>query len=82
MTLTEDDLIYAAYVRCPCGAGMAYVHDREKRAATVGDVWECSAILRGTAALDVKHEAQLPFAFWEIKSERQPSVGGATTRPR
>ena len=73
-----DDLIYAATVRCPCGAGMAY---REG-----DDAWDCSAILLGTAVPSgepgsVKHEARLPFVFYEIKSEKQPSANGATTRP-
>jgi hypothetical protein len=43
--------------------------------------WDCSAILLGTADPNVKHEARLPFAFYEIKGEGQPSVKGATTRP-
>lgn len=48
--------------------------------------WDCSAILLGTAIPSgapgaVKHEARLPFAFYEIKSENQPSAGGVTTRP-
>lgn len=74
--LTDADLVYAATVRCPCGAGMAHPVDADMRGA-----WDCSAILKGTAARDVKHEAQLPFVFYAVKSENQPSAGGATTRP-
>lgn len=51
-----------------------------------GGYWDCSAILLGTAIPNgqpgaVKHEGQLPFSFYEIKSENQPSANGATTRP-
>lgn len=89
----NDRLIYAAYDRCECGAGMAY------DPASGGDVsspfrgpskWECSDILRfSTFASDYKvkvkaatHTAPLPFAFYEVKSENQPSASGATTRER
>ena len=44
------------------------------------DCWDCSAILLDMADANVKHEARLPFVFYEVKSERQPSAGGATTR--
>jgi hypothetical protein len=76
--VTQDDLIYAAYSRCSCGAGLAY----KKNPGPDEMYWDCSAILLGTADRAVKHEAQLPFAFWSLKSELQPSVGGATTRPK
>lgn len=71
-------LVYAATARCPCGAGMAYRRG--------DDCWDCSAILLGEAIPhggpgSVKHEARLPFVFWEIKDEGQPSANGATTRP-
>jgi hypothetical protein len=36
-------LIYAATVRCPCGAGLAY----EDSADPFKGYWDCSAILRG-----------------------------------
>jgi hypothetical protein len=75
-----EDLVYAATSRCPCGAGLAYVPDGET-------VWDCSAILLGEAIPSgqpgsVQHTGQLPFAFYEVKSEQQPSAQGATTRPR
>jgi hypothetical protein len=81
-TLTDAELIYAAHARCPCGAGLAY----PKGIGPMG-FWDCSDILTGRAALkgepgSVKHEARLPFIFYEIKSEQQPSADGATTRPR
>lgn len=80
-TLKDDELIYAAYTRCPCGAGMAY-----PKGIGGHGFWDCSAILKGTAIPSgqpgsVKHEARLPFVFWSVKSEQQPSVNGATTRP-
>lgn len=75
-------LVYAATARCPCGAGLAY----QAGADPFTGAWDCSAILTGTAIPSgqlgsVEHTAVLPFVFYEIKSERQPSAHGATTRP-
>ena len=80
---TENELRFAAYVRCSCGAGMAYPPEGYPAI----DYWDCSDILLGLAIPSgqpgaVKHEARLPFSFYEIKSEDQPSAGGATTRRR
>jgi hypothetical protein len=71
-------LTYAAAARCPCGAGLAY--------GSGDDCWDCAAILLGEALASgesgaVTHTARLPFVFYEIKSEHQPSARGATTRP-
>lgn len=75
---TDSELLYAAYARCPCGAGLAY-----PKAAPMGHYWDCSDILTGRAAgkESVQHTDRLPFAFWEVKGENQPSAYGATTRP-
>ena len=81
---TEKRLVYAAQARCPCGAGLAHWQgDRGVFSAEGGSggYWDCSAILLGTADPDVQHTAKLPFVFYEIKSEHQPSARGATTRP-
>ncbi len=67
-------LIYSAYSRCPCGAGLAYAPGGEH-------YWDCSAILLGVANREVMHTGKLPFTFYEVKSELQPSAYGATTRP-
>ena len=85
-------LVYAAYARCPCGAGLAYdpageVGKMEDSPFHGPDSWDCSAILLGTAKAkgeegSVQHTGKLPFAFYEITSENQPSAGGATTRPQ
>lgn len=75
--LTPADLAYAAYNRCECGAGLAHLIDVTKNS----QYWDCSAILTGEADPKVKHTAQLPFAFYDIKMEGQPSAYGATTRP-
>lgn len=71
-----DELKFSAAARCDCGAGIAYPNDIGPRG-----FWDCSAILMGTADRGLKHCGQLPFAFYEIKSEGQPSAYGATTRP-
>lgn len=69
-----ERLVFAAHARCMCGAGLAY--DQVGRPTK----WECSAVLLGTATSG-EHESY-SFIFYEIKSERQPSQGGATTRPK
>lgn len=79
--MTEKDLVYAAYDRCSCGVGLAYLPGSSDKC------WDCSDILLGRAIPkgqpgSVMHTAQLPFVFYEIKSELQPSVNGATTRPK
>lgn len=83
--LTEDDLVYAADARCPCGAGLAYV----KNCGPYGRLahWDCSDILLGRAIPTGQdgsklHTGKLPFQFYEIKSEKQPSANGRTTRPK
>jgi len=80
-------LTYAADLRCPCGAGMAYAPILTEDTTLpqrwpYNGYWDCSAILDGTADTKAKHEAQLPFSFYEIKSENQPSANGSTTRPK
>lgn len=81
-----DRLVYSAWSRCPCGAGLAYDPCFEDENSVfkgpLSGCWDCSAILLGIADKGVTHTAQLPFAFYEISSEGQPSANGATTRPK
>lgn len=75
--ITADDLNWAATARCRCGAGYAYpewLHDTHGH-------WFCSASLLGTAPVGSEHDCAKPFAFWSIKSAKQPSANGQTTRP-
>lgn len=79
--LKDKQLIYAATKRCPCGAGLAY-----SRKTEMHGFWDCSDILTGRAIPkgqpgSVQHTDRLPFVFYEIKGEQQPSANGATTRP-
>lgn len=87
-----DRLIYAANARCNCGAGLAYdpANKGDKDSPFKGpNKWECGDILRyKTLTLDEQavvasktHDRGFPFAFYEIKSENQPSANGQTTRP-
>lgn len=78
-----ERLVFAAHTRCPCGAGLAYdpAADDPTSPFKGPTYWDCSAIMLGTADKNVKHTAQLPFAFYEVLSEGQPSANGATTRP-
>lgn len=79
MKATAKRLVYAATKRCPCGAGLAYDPKGESGKAIHG-YWDCSAILLGDAETNVQHTGKLPFMFYEIKGENQPSANGATTR--
>lgn len=75
---TEDELVFAAFSRCDCGAGLAY----PSKIGPLGS-WVCSDILLGAPDIIKKHHtSELPFAFYDIKSENQPSVHGATTRKK
>ncbi len=80
-----DRIVYAATSRCPCGAGLAFDPLGEDEASPfVGPLsgyWDCSKILLGTADRAAKHTGRLPFSFYNVKSEEQPSANGATTRP-
>lgn len=91
--LTEDDLVYAAGARCECGAGLAYIPWDKLQAMGLDhrdpehNCWDCSDILLGRAIPAEqpdakKHSGKYPFAFYEIKSENQPSANGTTTRPK
>lgn len=85
---TDDQLMYAAYARCQCGAGLAYAPSDpgDPRLPFKGpSAWDCSDILTGRAVPkgqpgSVTHSDRFPFAFYEIKAEIQPSANGATTR--
>jgi hypothetical protein len=59
----KKQLIYAKNARCPCGAFLAH----PKGMDPFNGYWDCSAILEGRAAKTVKHTAQLPFIFWEVR---------------
>jgi hypothetical protein len=72
---TDDDLVYSSHTRCDkCGAGLAYPKNCD-----IHHQWTCSHVLKGIGA--DKGHAAYSFAFYEIKSENQPSANGATTRP-
>lgn len=74
---TLDELRFAAGARCTgCQLGLAYPKDVGFRGS-----WTCSGILLGSALHDATKHDSLPFMFYEIKSEDQPSANGATTRP-
>lgn len=88
-TPVADRLVYAATARCPCGAGLAYDPTAEDPESpfkgALSGWWDCSDIILGLALEHgqpnaVEHTGRLPFSFYEIKSEWQPSAHGATTR--
>lgn len=72
----DEDLVYSAGARCDkCKAGLAY-----PKGCDPFHQWTCSNVLKGIGE-DKGHSA-FPFAFYEIKSEEQPSAQGHTTRPK
>lgn len=72
----DDDLTYSAEAKCDkCGAGLAHPKD-----CGGFHQWTCSTVLKGIGT-DGGHGAY-PFAFYEIKSEEQPSARGCSTRPK
>lgn len=78
----DTELIYAATVRCDCGAGMAY-----PEGIGMFGSWTCADILtmraaRGDSPDAKSHTPHLPFSCYSVKSENQPSASGATTRPK
>ncbi len=80
-SFNPDELIFSAYSRCMCGSGVAYPKEIGMRG-----MWECGDVLLGKAIAkgqpgSKSHDGPWPFAFFEIKSENQPSANGATTRP-
>lgn len=76
--LTDKELLYAATVRCKCGAGMAYPLDHGL--AQTFRAWGCSRVLKGEGT-DGGHD-NLPFMFWKVREETSiNNIGGFTTRP-
>lgn len=82
-----DRMEFASTARCPCGAGLAYdpvgaSGGYPEDGGVSAGYWDCSAILLGTATPGTsEHTDRLPFAFYSIKAESQPSARGVTTRP-
>jgi hypothetical protein len=74
-TAKDEDLVYAAYSRCGCGAGLAY-----HKYIGIHGFWACSDVLCGRTPPDATHSVCLPFHSYAVKSEGQPSANGATTR--
>jgi hypothetical protein len=72
---TDDELIFASVKRCPCGHGLAY-----PKGSGPTHHWDCAGILKGEHTADVKHTAQLPFAYYSITSETSPRSNDMTTR--
>ena len=76
----DEDLIYAAGARCNvCRAGLAYPKE-----CGPGHQWDCSRVLKGEVPIKEgnSYHDRLPFAFYSVKSENQPSAYGHTTRPK
>lgn len=85
-----DRMIYSAAARCACGAGLAYDPAEKGDGPFKGpSAWKCGDIIRfdilsaeeQVAVKAATHDRGFPFAFYEIKSENQPSANGQTTRP-
>ncbi len=74
--MNDKDLLYAATVRCRCGAGVAYVPDSNPNA------WVCAAVLKDEVSpLSGEHDAY-HFGLYKIREETSiNNTGGQTTRP-
>ena len=75
-TFMAHELLFSAYSRCECGAGLAY----PKNIMDPMHYWQCADVLMGELEFSDKHSL-LPFTMFEVLSESQPSAEGATTRP-
>ena len=92
---TPEELIYSAYKRCRCGAGLAY----PKSCKDPYYFWGCGHIMstdikfrpitQPTGPFDpgiiedengVMHDGGFSFVFYEIKPETCKCVNGSTTR--
>lgn len=76
-----EELTFAAFNRCKCGAGLAYPNN-----IGIQGSWNCSDILLGRALPgsdpnSKEHNGSFPFAYYDIKSDDQPFANGHTTRP-
>ena len=91
--LTDKELLYAATVRCRCGAGLAYPMDQELSLHI--RAWVCSAVLKGETGgvratrkdwfvgnVPVGQHDALDWAMWKVREETSiNNHGGHTTRP-
>lgn len=73
------ELRYSERARCRCGAGLAYwpagFFLRSRPAESTA--WVCADVLTGKTEDNDGHD-YLPFAFYEVRSEDQPSRDGQT----
>lgn len=76
--MQNDDLVYSAYERCTCGAGLAYSKNSDPQRAA----WSCSATLLGTADPNKRHLHDRPAMFYPTIAEHERVAYGATTRPQ
>lgn len=82
---SAKELVFSATARCRCGSGLAYPRKSAGHARVRADgllaqsAWICAAVLLGATDGGPGHDAY-PFALYEIKSDEQPSAGGASTR--
>lgn len=75
--MNDYDLLYAATVRCACGAGMACPQDNSE--ALRLRAWVCSDVLKGA---DAAGHDRLDFALYKVREETSiNNMSGSTTRP-
>lgn len=74
---TDDELFYSRESLCPCGHGLAY-----PKGCGMNHYWDCSAILKGIADNSVEHTGQLPFAFYDVKGERDGQSTRGVFKPK
>lgn len=72
---SDEELFYSRTSLCPCGHGLAYVKGSGSQS-----FWDCSAIWKGIADVNIKHTDQLPFAFYNVKGEQEINGNMHSTR--
>lgn len=86
-TEPRKGLVYSAYTRCKCGAGIAIdgpvldAYEASPRTVKAG-AWICAAVARGDAEQGPEHDAPRAVHKYGVKYEGGPGVlPGANTRP-
>lgn len=73
----DDELRFSKTTLCPCGFGLAY-----PKGCGGNHYWDCAGVLKGTADKGVEHCGELPFVFYDIKSEDEERTTRGIFRPK
>lgn len=74
---TDDELKYSAFNLCPYDHGLAY-----PKGCSIFHYWDCSAILKGIADINVVHTDKLPFMYYSIRGENEKETTRGVIKPK